>query len=251
MNHYHGTPIGGKAADADAFCEGRCLLIPWKRPDDLERAMEFSRGFIADNSAYTFWRTGEEPNWSDYPKWLKGFARHPRFHFAFIMDAIDGSEKDNDDLIKLWDKLAWHPIHIKGVPVWHMHESIDRLIRLAKRWGDIAIGSSGQWPNPGVGSWWDRMDEAFDAITDEDGYPIAKVRGLRMLRRDIIERYPFASCDSTNAVQNGSREAQKNGVDRLWGCQTIARRTEQVISPSIWNRKQRQQADLFTLKNGS
>jgi len=106
------------------------------------------------------------------------------------------------------------------------------LLWLVLNWERVAIGSSGQWSNPGQSDgWWDRMDEAFNAIC-VDGYPLAKIHGLRMLRRDIIERYPFASCDSTNAVQNGSREAAKNNVDSSWGQQTIARRIEAAQSPS-------------------
>lgn len=237
MRHYHGTPIGGTRASADEFAERRHILIPWKRPEDLERAMTLSRGFIVDNSAYSFWSTGENPNWMDYINWCRSFARHPRFDFALVPDVINGTEKDNAELISLWDKKAWHPVRIQGCPVWHMHESLDKLKMLCNgRWRHVAIGSSGQWPNPGVGSWWDRMDEAFDVICDDDGYPTAKIHGLRMLRGDIIRRYPFASCDSTNAVQNGLREAMKNGVDSSWGKATIARRMELVQSPSRWVR---------------
>lgn len=225
MIHYHGTPIGGKRARADEFASGRFLLVPWKRPEDLERASELSRGFIIDNSAFSFWATGERPDWSEYVSWCRDISRSPRFHFALIPDVIDGTEAENDELIANWS------VEIAGCPVWHLHESLDRLDGLL-RWGRVAIGSSGQWPTPGVGDWWQRMDEAFEAICDSDGFPRTKVHGLRMLRSDIVARYPFSSADSTNAVQNGAREAEKNGVDSLWGSMTIARRIEQVQSPS-------------------
>lgn len=232
MKHYHGTPIGGTRATADEFARGRLLLVPWKRPEDLQRAMDFSRGFIVDNSAFSFWTTGEQPDWSEYIAWCQAFARHPRFEWALIPDVIDGTEEQNNELIGLWVRGS----NAAGVPVWHLHESIKRLDWLCLMWERVALGSSGKWPNPGVGDWWDRMDEAFDAICDADGYPKAKIHGLRMLRSDIVERYPFASCDSTNAVQNGVREAQKNGVDALWGRMTIARRMELAQSPSRWVR---------------
>ena len=248
MKHYHGTPIGGKRSAAEDFCERRHLLIPWKRPEDLERAMEYSRGFMVDNSAFSFWTSGEKPNWTEYVKWCRTFARHPRFDFALVPDAIDGSERDNDDLLRIWDRHGWHPVRIAGCPVWHLHESIDRLKKLCGgRWERVAIGSSGEWPNPGVGTWWDRMDEAFDAIVDEDGYPLAHMHGLRMLRSDIIQRYPFASCDSTNAVQNGARTAVQIGTDSSWGQMTIARRIERTMSPSRWLPKSQRQNDLFSL----
>jgi len=236
VRHYHGTPIGGTRASADEFADGRLVLVPWKRTEDLERAQTLSRGFMVDNSAFSFWNTGEKPNWLEYVKWCRCFARHPRFDFAIVPDAVDGSEKDNNDLLRIWDKHGWHPVKIAGCPVWHLHESLDRLKMLCRRWDRVALGSSGQWPNPAVGSWWDRMDEAFDVICDEDGFPTAKIHGLRMLRSDIVTRYPFASCDSTNAVQNGTREAKKNHVDTGWGKATIARRMERSQSPSRWVR---------------
>jgi hypothetical protein len=66
-----------------------------------------------------------------------------------------------------------------------------------------------------------------------------------MLRKDIVERYPFASCDSTNAVQNGTREAIKNGVDSSWGRMTIARRIEAAQSPSKFVKAEKQ-LELFS-----
>ena len=238
MKHYHGTPIGGKSHKAEEFCEGRFLLIPWKRPDDLERAMEFSKGFIVDNSAFSFWNSGEKPDWSKYAVWVRNMANHPRFEFAFIPDEIDGDTKENNRLIDWWQRTM---AGIPSCPVWHLHESMERLKWLCMNYERVAMGSSGQWANPGQSDgWWERMDEAFDTIADPSGYPIAKIHGLRMLRRDIIERYPFASCDSTNAVQNGTREAKKNGVDSAFGMHTIARRIEAAQSPSKWIRKEKQ-----------
>jgi len=238
MIHYHGTPCGGKVASAEEFIERSFVLIPWKRPDDLLRAMELSRGFMVDNSAFSFWTSGEKPRWSDYLKFCRGMCRHPRFHFAIIPDVIDGDEKDNAKLISKWEKDCFYPKKIEGCPVWHLHESMERLDRLCRHWDRVALGSSGNWSTPGTESWFNRMDEAFEVICDDDGYPRAKTHGLRMLRTDIIERYPFHSCDSTNAVQNGTREAAKSHVDSLWGSMTLARRIEQVRSPSMYTKRE-------------
>jgi len=243
--HYHGTPIGGTNAAGDEFATRRHLLVPWRRPDDLLRAMELSRSFCVDNSAFSFWTSKEQPDWIDYIKWCRTLARHPRFDFAIIPDIIDGTEEENDKLIRMWERNCYTPKSVIGAPVWHLHESLDRLKRLATLWPRVCMGSSGQWSNPGVGDWWNRMDEAFATICDEDGFPITKVHGLRMLRRDIVERYPFTSCDSTNAVQNGQREAQKNGVDTSWGKMTVARRAEQAQSPSCFEKSVSFQLPLF------
>lgn len=245
MKHYHGTPIGGKRHQADEFAEHRLLLIPWKRPEDLPRALNLSRGFMLDNSAFSFWTTGEKPNWMAYVAWCRTLARNPRFDFAIVPDVIDGTEQDNNDLLRIWDKHAWHPIKITGCPVWHLHESLDRLAMLVRRWERVAIGSSGEWATPGFGSWWDRMDEAFTVICDEDGVPKSKIHGLRMLRRDIVERYPFASCDSTNAVQNGAAYGKRHGFNDHWGRMTIARKIESAQSPSRFEKVPEMQGMLF------
>lgn len=248
MKHYHGTPIGGTRMNGESFAAGRFMLVPWKRPEDLEMVSVVSRGFIADNSAYSFWTTGETPNWNDYIKWCGTFCGNPRFDFALIPDVIDGTEKDNAELVSLWDKKAWHPKFIEGCPVWHLHESFERLNMYCERFRRVAIGSSGQFDTPGTNEWIERMDDAFDVICKgNDGYPRAKIHGLRMLASNIVMRYPFASCDSTNAVQNGPRTANRLKVDALWGMCHIARTIEQVQSPCTWNRVRAKQGDLFEL----
>ena len=207
-----------------------------------------ARGVIVDNSAFSFWTNGEQPNWNDYIKWCAGFARHPRFEWALIPDVIDGSEKDNADLISLWDKKAYHPIRIEGCPVWHLHESFARLEMYRDRYPRVAIGSSGQWPTPGVGDWWNRMNDVFDVLCDEDGFPRTKVHGLRMLNSKIVTTYPFASCDSTNAAQNGPRTADQINTDDLWGKMVNCERIEMFQSPAKWNRKAVEQGFLFELR---
>lgn len=247
MIHYHGTPLGGTRARGEEFAAGRFLLVPWKRPEDLEMVASVSRGFILDNSAFSFWTSGEKPEWNGYLDWCRTVARNPRFNFALIPDVIDGTEKDNDDLLRIWDRGGHWPIRVEGCAVWHLHESFDRLKMLVQRFRWVAMGSSGEWSTPGTDDWRERMDEAFGVICDDDGFPRAKIHGLRMLRSDIVIRYPFASCDSTNAAQNGPREGVKLGTDSLWGSANIARKIEQVQSPSRWCRKKAMQGDLFEM----
>jgi len=249
MKHYHGTPLGGKRFDGPSFVRNRFVLVPWKRPEDLEMSLCNARGVMVDNSAFSFWSSGETPDWNEYIKWCAKIARHPRFDFALIPDVIDGTEKDNADLISLWDKKAYHPVYIEGCPVWHLHESFARLEGFRDRYRRVAIGSSGQYSSPGVGDWWDRMNDVFDILCDEDGFPRTKVHGLRMLASNIVSTYPFASCDSTNAAQNGVRVASQIKADDLWGKQTIAQRIEMIQSPARWDRKATEQGLLFELSS--
>ncbi len=144
---------------------------------------------------------------------------------------IDGDEAENDAMLADW------PREIRGVPVWHMHESIDRLLRLAESWTTVALGSSGQWRSPGTAAWWQRMGAAMNALCDERGRPPCRLHGLRMLDPAIFSRLPLSSADSTNAaVNSGSLDrfgmylppttAQRAAV--------IAERIEAHNSAAVW-----------------
>jgi hypothetical protein len=160
---------------------------------------EFAQSFVFDNGAFTVWKQGGELDVPGYVAWCDEYHRHPGFDWALIPDVIDGDEAQNDVLVNQW------PRHIRGVPVWHMHESIARLRRLCDEWPTVALGSSGQWATPGTASWWGRMSEAMNDVCDTDGRPAARLHGLRMLDPTIFTKLPLTSADSTNAaVNNGA-----------------------------------------------
>ncbi len=200
MIAYHGTPTGGPRADTARFLSGRHALIPFPRPDDLGAALDVCQTVVLDNGAYTVWKQGGTLDVEGYHCWVGEVRHHPVFRWALIPDVIDGDEEANDALIARW------PWGNDGVPVWHMHESLARLCRLAGTWPLVALGSSGEWPNPGTPSWWGRMGTAMDALCRPlgKGRPPCKLHGLRMLSPDIFTRLPLASADSTNAVRNGN-----------------------------------------------
>ena len=197
MIHYHGTPIGGSRQDAARFLAGRHALVPFPRQDDMGIVAEACQSFVFDNGAFTVWRQGGTLDVDGYIRWVEDWHRHPGFDWALIPDVIDGDEVANDQLLEHW------PAHLPGVPVWHLHESLDRLVRLAGSWRTVALGSSGQWRSPGTAHWWKRMTAAMDAICDDQGRPLCRLHGLRMLAPEIFSRLPFASADSTNAAVNG------------------------------------------------
>jgi hypothetical protein len=195
--HYHGTPCGGPREQVAKFLRGRHALIPFVRPEDIATAAEECQSFCIDNGAFTAWKQGVAIDWNEYYDFCESWHRHPAFDWAVIPDVIDGDEEQNDELLDQW------PGHIDGVPVWHMHESLDRLVRLCD-WPRVALGSSGQYAEVGDEKWWRRMGEAMDAIC-VDGQPKAKLHGLRMLDPSVFRRLPLASADSTNAVRNANQ----------------------------------------------
>ena len=124
---------------------------------------------------------------------------HPGFDFAIIPDKIDGTEKQNRELIHRWLDDGLGPW---GSPVWHLHESLEMLQHLSGSWRTVCLGSSGQWSSPGSRAWWERIDQAMSVVCDKDGRPVCRLHGLRMMDPRIFTRLPFASVDSTNAAVN-------------------------------------------------
>jgi hypothetical protein len=241
MRHIHGSPGGGTRKDQAQFWPGRDALVPFPRQDDLGIIAAVARSMVFDNGAFSAWTRGEPMDVAGYTRWVEEWHRHPAFDWALIPDVIDGSEADNEAMLRDW------PAHLPGVPVWHMHEDLGRLERLCRDWRTVALGSSGQWRSPGTSAWWQRMAEAMDVACDEHGRPKARLHGLRMLDPSIFTRLPLASADSTNAVVNsGSLDRfgmylPPNAAQRA---EVIAARIEAHPSAPIWTR-QPIQDDIF------
>lgn len=231
MIHYHGTPIGGTRQDAARLLSGRHALVPFPRQDDVGIVAEVCQSFCFDNGAFSVWKKGGSLDVDGYIRWVDDWRLHPGFDWALIPDVIDGDENANDDLLDQW------PASLPGVPVWHLHESLERLQRLAREWRTVAIGSSGQWASPGTNGWWKRMNEAMAAICDKHGRPACRLHGLRMLDPSIFSRLPFASADSTNAAVNGgsiSRFGMYPSPTAGQRASVIADRIESHTSSPVW-----------------
>ncbi len=65
-----------------------------------------------------------------------------------------------------------------------------------------------------------------------------------MLNPEIVERYPFYSCDSTNVAQNSQllgRYGMYKPPSQAQRREVLAARIESVKSPSVWQRTAVQQ----------
>jgi len=239
MIHYHGLPITPNTAALAAVGCGHAF-VSFARPDQLGMAIDVCQSFAVDNGAFSAWKSGEPvTDWRRYYAWVAELQRYPSFDFAVIPDVIDGDEDQNDRLVAEW---PWRGKSIGiGAPVWHLHESTDRLRRLAMEWPRVCIGSSGEYATIGGDRWWGRMAEAMSAVCDKQGSPLAKLHGLRMLNPDVFTRLPFASADSTNIAQN-------IGIDSRWrGTYTppskdvrasvLRQRIENQQSVTFWGRQ--------------
>ncbi len=236
MIHYHGLPITPDVA-AVAVLTGRHGLVSYAYPSQIGLAMEVCQSVVIDNGAFTFWKTGRVPDWEGYYRFVEDWSHHPAFDWALIPDVIDGDEEVNDRLVEQWphDRAL-------GVPVWHLHESTNRLVRLALAWPRVALGSSGQYASVGNAAWWSRMGEAMGAVCDYDGQPVTKLHGLRMLNPKVFSRLPLSSADSSNIARN-------IGLDVHWKTGryppptkaargvVMAMRIEHTQSAARWERK--------------
>ena len=205
--HYHGLPITSATVALSAIKNGHAF-VSFRYPDQLGIALEVCQSFAVDNGAFSAWKAGEPiEDWFRYYLWVAELHRYPSFDFAVIPDVIDGDEQANDELLAEWPWTGRNAA--VGAPVWHMHESIARLQRLADEWPRVCLGSSGQYATVGNAEWWERMSEAMNAVCDRNGRPVTKLHGLRMLNPKVFSKLPLSSADSTNIARNV-------GIDKNW-----------------------------------
>jgi len=239
MIHYHG-PEGIKDTIMVDAMRAKHFMVSFAYPSKLPLVAEIAQSFVLDNGAFSLWRSGKETDWQGYYAFVEQWYRHPGFDWALIPDVIGGNEIQNKALLDEWP----FPKHI-GVPVWHMHESLDYLAHLAWTYPRVAFGSSGQYAKIGTMNWEIRMAEAMQAITDSDGRPVCKIHGLRMLNPEVFKRFPFASADSTNVARNHTFNNRWSGSYQPLNTSTrahiIAHRVEYYNSSPDWQALPKQQ----------
>jgi hypothetical protein len=216
MIHYHGTPITPR--EQLLRMEGRHFCVSYAQDQDLKTCLRIAQSVIFDNGAFSTWKRGRPFDEEGYIAWLVPILHQP--HWAVVPDVIDGDEAANDAML-----LRWPYGRELGAPVWHMHESIPRLLHLADRWPKVCIGSSAEYATIGTPTWCGRMDEAFNALTARHAR-LPWIHGLRMLGQAGNE-WPLASADSTNVAQNWKRDT---------GCaECKAGALDGIQPPSLWN----------------
>ena len=245
MIHYHGLPITPNTVAVSAISAGHAF-VSFAHSDQLSTAIEVCQSYAIDNGAFSAWKQGKPiQDWKPFFDWALDNKRIPNCDFAVLPDIIDGDEKDNDSLLLDSPLPKWF-----GAPVWHMHESLNRLERLATDYVRVCIGSSGEFATIGTFGWWSKIGQAMRVICDELGRPMCKLHGLRMLDPNIFTKLPFSSADSTNIGRNV-------GIDKQWirgnflpptkeaRAQVMRARIESHNSPSVWGFHQVEQEKLI------
>jgi len=240
--HYHGGPITPISAAYEAWTE-RHAMVSFAYPTQAPHAAEWSQSFVLDNGAFSAWTAGQPLDIDGFYRFVDDWRLHPGFDWAVIPDVIDGDEDANDKMIAQW------PFRREiGVPVWHMHESLDRLAMLRDSWHRIALGSSGEFSDPGSPNWWSRMSEAMAVLCDELGRPLVKLHGLRMLDPTIKSHLPLASGDSCMVAVNTGLAVKSVPFRQLpkdARAYTLARRSQCHASASAWSGSSGVQKNLW------
>jgi len=230
--HYHGGPITPETC-AYRVWRGRHAFVSFANPGQIEMAASVCQSFALDNGAFSLWKQGQPVDWPAYYGWCEQWLAHPACDWAVIPDVIDGGEGENDALLGEW------PFGHRGVPVWHLNESPERLVRLAGEWPRVALGSAAEWDVSVPSKCLQRLYDVLPAIC-RGGRPLVKLHGLRMLSHRIITSVPLASADSTNVARN-------IGIDGNWAsgvyppatketrAMVLTERIEQHQSPACLN----------------
>lgn len=244
MIHYHGGPITPDTVALRAW-KGRHAFASFATiRNQIELVAGVCQSFALDNGAFSIWRKTGEPvaDWSDYYCWAGTWLTHPACDFAIIPDVIGGTEDENDVLVADWP-FAKH----EGVPVWHLNESLERLVRLAREWPRVALGSADEWDVKSPRKALERLAQALPAISD-DGRPRCKLHGLRMLNPEITGVVPLASADSTNTAFNHGKDGNWKGrympASREARAEVLVGRIEAVDTPGRWDPPVPQRLDL-------
>ncbi len=226
MIHYHGTPLTPK--ENLYKMAGKHFCVSFADPRNAEICMQIGQSVMWDNGAFTTYTSGKKFNSDNYYKWLEDKLGHP--HWAVIPDVIGGDEKENKEFLQTWPYSKNY-----GVPVWHLHLSLEYLVDLCNDYPKVCFGSSGQYWQVGSASWEQRVNDAFNELDKKfKTMPwIHMLRGLNMSGN----HYPFASADSVNVARN---------YKSLNRCpEKMAREIDSIQCPIGWNQKQAKQLDLL------
>ncbi|EDW2791983.1 hypothetical protein H3N91_000238 [Salmonella enterica] len=196
--HFHGSPIWGMRGEVHRIAvTGSGAFVSFIRPDQMDASLKWADLVGVDCGAFSAWRRKITINWLDYYHWLERYYEHDKLAFFVIPDVVEGGEVDNDKLIGQLPQ----EFRAKAVPVWHLHESIERLIALCYEWPRVAFGSSGEFSTIRTKAWHSRMIQAFDAIYCQRDLK-TRIHGLRMLDGRVLGAYPLDTADSTNLACN-------------------------------------------------
>lgn len=214
--HYHGTPITPRSVLYELA--GRSFCVRYGEHRDAEVCHQIGQSVVIDNGAFQ----RKEVDWEAFYRWVEPWLD---FHttWAIVPDVIGGGEIENNELIDRWP----HGFK-RAAPVWHLHESFDRLEWLVSAFDRVCFGSSEEFWQIGTQRWNNRVNEAFNRICKGSGRPPAWIHMLRGMSLSGSD-YPFSSVDSTDIARNHEQVPGK--------AKEMARRWDALQCPARWKEK--------------
>jgi hypothetical protein len=144
-----------------------------------------------------------------------------RSMMASVLDGIGDPEEtwrnqhEMERIFKEKHRVDWKPL-----PCFHAGEPEHFLESYVKNYEYITLGGMVGSSTQSLAVWLDRMWENY--LTDGSGRPRCKVHGFGITSRPLMERYPWASCDSSSWIQSAAFGAIETPA---WGPMTVSEKS--------------------------
>lgn len=152
---------------------------------------------LIDSGAFTAYTTGKVITVKEYGDWALNFKKQweskvKSLHF-FNLDVIGSQEKSNANLHKL------EAMGLKPIPIFTFNADIKDLIYYLNNYEYLAFGGLVGRPPTVVMKWLDFCYKQVNNYYKETG-ELRKTHLLGVTKREMLERYPLYSCDSSGWV---------------------------------------------------
>lgn len=233
---YVGTPITPASELLSIAGRHFCVSYFYREKTNMRIMEGIASGLMLDSGAYSAWKKNVEftdEYWDGYHAWCDPLLDRPTT-WAVIPDQIGAPSQLLDALIKRW------PHGQKGAPVFHLFADFEhgahRMLRLLDEWPRVCVG----WAHPPsvhpIMS--DAFQEAMDTLWNEIAKRHSRTPHIHMFRGTqlTLERWPFASVDSTDIATNHHRawNTARAMADRWDAAQCPARWTHREPATTLW-----------------
>lgn len=163
----------------------------------LRHIREDGEKLFLDSGAFSSFSLGVEVSIEAYAEWVK--ENQDVIEMASVLDAI------GDPVGTFHNQNTLEKLGVQVLPCFHYGEPLDLCEYYVRNYEYITLGGMVPIPNNKLKVW---LDEVWDKVlTDKDGYSRIKIHGFGLTSRELMDRYPWYSCDSSSWVQaaaNGS-----------------------------------------------
>lgn len=148
-------------------------------------------------SAFTLGATLDIVAYCDYVKQNEDILRKDDgVLMVSVLDGIGEAQLTYDNQLKM------ESLGVRPLPCFHAGEDERYLEHYVKNYDYITLGGMVGSHTSQLIIWLDRMWDKY--LTDASGNPRIKVHGFGITSVPIMERYPWASCDSSSWVQSAA-----------------------------------------------